>query len=80
MSIQPTTLKETERTTEQQILAPDPSATFTTDPSTKARLAWGQFLALQLEGDYEEKVFSTPGVVEALDEAIAEIQAVEDSP
>jgi hypothetical protein len=36
-------------------------------------------LAVKLEDEttYEERVFSTPGVVEALDEAIAEIQAAE---
>ena len=76
MSDQPMIL----RTRETQILAPDPAATFTAVPSTQARLEWGQFLAFQLESDHEERVFSTPGVVEALDEAIAEIQAVEESP
>jgi hypothetical protein len=75
MSNQPM-IQETRKT---QVLAPDPTATFTANPSTEARLAWGHFLAVKLEDEttYEERVFSTPGVVEALDEAIAEIQAAE---
>lgn len=78
MSNQP--LIQTEMEMETQILTPDSTATFTGNPSTEARLAWGQFLAFKLdEQDHEARVFSTPGVVEALDEAIAEIQAVEGS-
>ncbi len=71
-----------QETRKPQVLAPNPTATFTADPSTKARLAWGHFLAFRLadETAHEERVFSTPGVIEALDEAIAEIQAVEESP
>jgi hypothetical protein len=78
MSNQPM-IQETRKT---QVLAPNPTATFTGDPSTEARLAWGHFLAFKLEDEtaHEERVFSTPGVVEALDEAIAEIKAVEESP
>lgn len=76
MSNQPM-IQETRKT---QVLAPDPTATFTGDPSAHARLAWGHFLAFKLEEtaqDHEKKVFATPGVVEALDEAIAEIHAAE---
>ncbi len=77
MSNQPM-IQETRKT---QVLAPNPTATFTAGPSHEARLVWGHFLAFKLEDEtaQEKRVFSSPGVVEALDEAIAEIQAVEES-
>ena len=70
-----------QRERKTQTLTPDPTATFTANPSAEARLAWGHFLAFKLDEDHEheKRVFSTPGVIEALDEAIAEIQAVEDA-
>lgn len=76
MSNQPM-IQETRKT---QVLAPNSTATFTVDPSTEARLAWGHFLAYKLDSEttYEARVFAAPGVIEALDEAIAEIQAAED--
>lgn len=78
MSVQRTIL-EMEEPMKQPLLTPNSSATYTGGPSKEALLTWGRFLALQTEADYEARVFSTPGVVEALDEAIAEIQAAEDS-
>jgi hypothetical protein len=78
MSSPQSNLRATEES-QSQLLAPDPSATFTGDPSAKARLAWGQFLAFRLDEDYEQRVFSAPGVVQALDEAIAELHAAEDA-
>ena len=71
-----------QRWNQEETLTPDSSATFTRDPSAEARVTWGQFLAVKLaerDQSHEEMIFSTPGVIEALDEAIAEVHAAEDS-
>ncbi len=63
MSIQPTTLKGSGE--DDGAAGPIPQQLHWRS-FNKARLAWGHFLAFQLEGDREEKVFSTQGVIEAL--------------
>lgn len=59
---------------------PDASLTSFSSPTAEARRIWGRAVARSAERTYEERVLSAPGVLDALDEAVAEIKAMENSP
>jgi hypothetical protein len=48
--------------------------------SDEARHIWGIAVAEAAARAHEQKVLSTPGILDALDEAVAEIEAMEDTP
>jgi hypothetical protein len=50
------------------------------DASDEARRIWGIAVAAASARVHEQKVLSTPGILDALDEAVAEIEAMEDTP
>jgi len=63
------------------LLAPSPKATQTgSGTSDEARRIWGLAVAEASTRAYEQRVLTTPGVLDALDEAVAEIEAMEDAP
>jgi hypothetical protein len=64
------------------VLPPNPEASVTgfSSASVEARRIWGIAVAKSAERAYEQRVLSTPGILDALDEAAAEIEAMEDSP
>jgi len=56
------------------------SLTSISSPSTETRRIWGFAVARSTERSHEERVLSAPGVLDGLDEAVAEIQAMENTP